>query len=135
MDAAIEQLERRWPDGEGGAAALRVATGEIFTGVALDNVNAAVTLCHETGGMIRAFTADVAVTGSVCVHRDDPSRTPVILSPCGVCRERLALWGPGVEVAVPDPADPTRWRVRRLDEVHQDYWGRQFPEESGWSRR
>lgn len=133
VDAAVSQMDRRWPGGvEGGAGAVRVSTGEIFTSVALDNLNAAATLCHETGAYIQAFTLDLAVTASVCVCRIESGAAPVILAPCGICRERLALWGPDVAVAVADPSDPTQWLSRKLSEVYKDYWGHQFPEESTW---
>ncbi|HZE37589.1 MAG TPA: cytidine deaminase [Stackebrandtia sp.] len=136
VDAAVAQMDERHPDDpEGGAAAVRGANGEIFTSVAFENINGGVTLCHETGGFIQAFTKNVAVTDSVCVARDPLFDAPVILAPCGICRERLALWGPDVEVGVPDPADPTKCLSRRLSEVHVSYWGRQYPDESGWSRR
>ncbi|MEU3844677.1 hypothetical protein AB0E88_32190 [Streptomyces sp. NPDC028635] len=50
----------------------------------------------------------------------------LILPPCGVSQERLALWGPSVEVAVPREDDPTRWQARTLAEVNPYYWGLQF---------
>lgn len=134
VDAAVAQMRRRWPEeGEAGAAAVRTTTGEIFTSVALDNLNPSVTLCHETGAIIQAHTLDLKVAASVCVYRPGTGADPVVLSPCGICRERLALWGPEVEVAVADSADPTRWHFRPLSQVHVSYWGRQFPEESGWA--
>jgi cytidine deaminase len=56
------------------------------------------------------------------VSRKSPESTPVVLSPCGVCQERLVHWGYDVEVAVPDPADPTRWQAKRLHEVTPFHW-------------
>ncbi|CAM5372160.1 cytidine deaminase [Streptomyces spiroverticillatus] len=129
VDAALDQMNRRWPAGEpGGAAAVRLADGGILTSVGLDNMNGGVTLCQETGAFIQAYTQDRTVVASVCVCRDDELSRVLILPPCGICQERLALWGPGVEVAVPHPADPTRWEARTLAEVNPYYWGVQFAE-------
>lgn len=127
VDAAIELMDRRWPAGEpGGAAAVRLADGGILTSVGLDNLHGSVALCQETGAFIQAFTEDRAVVASVCVCRDLEGDRVLILPPCGVCQERLALWGPSVEVAVPEDDDPTRWWTRTLAEVNPYYWGRQF---------
>ena len=46
----------------------------------------------------------------------------VVLNPCGVCRERLAVHGPEVLVAVADPLDPTVIVWKRLKVVLPDYW-------------
>ncbi|MEU0070444.1 cytidine deaminase [Streptomyces sp. NPDC006332] len=127
VDAAMELMDRRWPAGEpGGAAAVRLADGGIFTSVGLDNMHGSVALCQETGAFIQAYTQDRAVTASVCVSRDLERGRILILPPCGVCQERLALWGPSVEVAVPQEDDPTRWEGRTLAEVNPYYWGSQF---------
>ncbi|WP_406864036.1 cytidine deaminase [Streptomyces sp. HUAS MG47] len=132
VDAALAQLERRWPaDEPGGAAAVYLDDGRILTSVGLDNLNGSVTLCHETGAICQAFTLDARITASVCVFRDPDDGRTIVFPPCGICQERLALWGPDVEVAVPDPGDRTRWQARTLAEVNPYYWGRQLVDE-GW---
>ncbi|MEV6792390.1 cytidine deaminase [Streptomyces sp. NPDC051320] len=132
VNAAIAQMNRRWPgDEDAGAAAVYLDDGQILTSVALDNFNAGVTLCHEAGAFCQAYTLDRRVTASVCVNRVPEQGRTVILPPCGICQERLAVWGPGVEVGVPDPNDPTGWQARTLAEVNPYYWARQFTE-GGW---
>lgn len=127
VDAAIAQAERRWPGRrERGAAAVYLDDGRILTSVAFDNINAGVSLCHETGAICQAYTLGRRVTAAVCVRRMPETGDFGILPPCGICRERLALWGPDVQVAVCDPGDPTRWRAGTLAEVHPHYWARQF---------
>ncbi|MGD1218354.1 cytidine deaminase [Streptomyces krungchingensis] len=127
VDAAVDLMDRRRPSGEpGGAAAVRLADGGILTSVGLDNLHASVALCQETGAFIQAYTQDRAVVASVCVSRDLERDRVLILPPCGVCQERLALWGPAVEVAVPREDDPAAWTARTLAEVNPYYWGRQF---------
>jgi cytidine deaminase len=127
VDAAVDLMERRWPKGEpGGAAAVRLADGGVLTSVGLDNMHGSVALCQETGAFIQAYTQERTVTASVCVNRDLERDRILILPPCGVCQERLALWGPSVEVAVPLEHDPTGWEGRTLAEVNPYYWARQF---------
>ena len=50
----------------------------------------------------------------------------MVLTPCGICQERLFHWGGSVEVAVPAPGDPTSWLSRTLDEVQPYYWVNAF---------
>ncbi len=58
-----------------------------------------------------------------------------MLSPCGVGGERLAVYGPGVLVAVADRSDPTVVVWRTLREVLPGYWMTAFPHEidAGWT--
>ena len=46
----------------------------------------------------------------------------LILTPCGICQERLALWGSDVQVAVPQPGEPNKWLSKSLAEVQPHYW-------------
>jgi cytidine deaminase len=126
VDAALDLARRRFPDEPwAGAAALRLATGEILTSVGtVGTLNPGATLCHETGAILEAHKRDVAVTASVCVARSDRGHDRfLILTPCGICQERLMAWGPDVEVAVPARGDPTGWRALRLGEVQPHWWG------------
>jgi cytidine deaminase len=122
VDAAIELAETRWPAGESGAAAMYTEDGRILTSVFAESPNDAAGLCHETGAICEAHKLGVAVTASVCVARYTENDPFVILTACGICQERLAFWGGDVEIAVPDPSDPTRWRAKRLREVQPYYW-------------
>ena len=54
----------------------------------------------------------------------------MVLSPCGVRRERLAPYGPDVLVAVPDAADRTGVRWVTLREALPHYWLSAFPDEA-----
>lgn len=131
VDAAIDQLTRRWPEaGNGVAAAVRLDDGTILTSVGLDNFNAAVNLCAETGAICQAYTLDRRVTASACVARQGDDI--VILAPCGVCRERLALWGPDVEVAVAAANAPNAWLMRPLGDLNPYYWAEQFTADGAW---
>jgi cytidine deaminase len=122
IDAAIELLKRRYPDSGGVAAALYLDDGQILAGVNFDTEWGGGSLCAETGPICTAYTLGRRVAASACVGRLGPGEPIVILSPCGICQERLFHFGPEVEVAVPDRDDPTRWLSKRLDIVQPYYW-------------
>lgn len=122
VDAAIEQALTRFPVGEAGAAAVRTATGRVITSVCFDLPNSAAALCHEAGAYCEANRRGEAVVASVCVSRSLPDRPFLILAPCGICQERLALWGPDVAVAVAVPGRPGEWQEKRLADLQPHYW-------------
>ncbi len=132
IDAAVAQLDRRFPDGATGvAAAVALADGRVLTSICLDNLNSAVGLCAETGALCQAYTEDVAVVASACVARDDGDPEIFVLAPCGICQERLALWGADVLVAVADPSAPAGWSPKTLREVNPHYWGERYADGPG----
>jgi cytidine deaminase len=129
VDAAAEVLARRWPGAEYAvAAAVYLDDGRILRSVGLDNLNSAASLCAETGALCQAYTLDRRVTASACVAR--LGDTVTVLAPCGICQERLALWGPDVQVAVAD--EEGGWVARRLAELNPYYWGTRFTDDGGW---
>lgn len=125
VNAAINLAERRYagdPDGDGwaGAAAMYTSDGRILTSVYVDSPNAAASLCCEAGAIAEAHKLNLSVAATVCVSRDRPDAPFVILTPCGICQERLAYWGGDVQVAVPNPGDPTRWLSKPLRQVRNE---------------
>jgi cytidine deaminase len=122
IDAALRQAIEHFPTGYAGAAAVQTDSGRILTSVCFDAPNDAVSLCHETGAFCEANRLGEKVVASVCVSRTSPERPFLILAPCGVCQERLALWGDEVEVAVAVPGKPGAWQAKRLREVNPHYW-------------
>ncbi|PTA43245.1 cytidine deaminase [Micromonospora sp. RP3T] len=128
-------IDSRFPDGgDHGAAAMLLGDGTILTGTAPAAVNPSVEVCHEIEPYCGAYRLNQRVVASVCIHREPSGRT-VVLSPCGVCRERLAVHGPKVLVAVAEPRDPTVVVWKPLRDVLPDYWMTAFPDEidAGWT--
>jgi cytidine deaminase len=121
-------------DHDRGAAAMLLDDGTIVTGTAPDAVNPSVEVCHETEPYCAAFRLARRIVASVCLHQEPGGRT-VVLSPCGVCRERLAAHGPNVLVAVADLKDPTVVVWKSLKDLLPDYWMTAFPDqiEPGWT--
>jgi cytidine deaminase len=122
VDAAIEQALSRFPTGYAGAAAVRTDSGRTLTSVCFDPPNTGAALCHETGAYCEANRLGESVVASVCVSRSEPGKHFLILAPCGICQERLALWGPNVEVAVAVPGAPGKWQSKRLSDLQPHYW-------------
>jgi cytidine deaminase len=133
IDAAIEQLRTRWPGTHRGAAAVvYLVDGSILAGVTLGNINAAMTLCAETGPVCQAFKIGKAVVASVCVAIVADEKGFHVLAPCGACEKRLALWGPRVEVGVACANGESAWQSKPLIEVDPYYWAPVYARESEW---
>jgi cytidine deaminase len=135
VDACRSLISDRFHDNDDrGAAAMLLDDGTILTGTAPDAINPSVEVCHEVEPYCAAFRLGRSILASVCLHREPSGRT-VVLSPCGVCRERLAVHGPNVLVAVASVKDPTVVVWKPLKEVLPDYWMMAFPEEidAAWS--
>ncbi|ELB2788981.1 cytidine deaminase [Vibrio parahaemolyticus] len=98
--AAIELVNMRYPSGWGGAAAVRTESGKILTSIAPDTKNDALSLCMEVGAYLEAHKLNERVTHSLCLCRENENDEFLILSPCGVCQERLVHWGGGVKAAI-----------------------------------
>ena len=127
-------IDTRFPDDEHhGAAAMLLADGLILTGTAPSAINPSVEVCHEIEPYCAAHRLNQPVVASICLHRK-PGGETVVLSPCGVCRERLAVHGPSVLVAVPSQSDLTVIVWKELKVVLPDYWMSAFPDEiePGW---
>jgi cytidine deaminase len=89
---AVALFEKRYPTGWGGAAAMYTKSEEILTSVSPEIINASTELCIETGAILEAHKLDTEVTHSICVVRDDENSEYKVLTPCGICQERLFNW-------------------------------------------
>lgn len=127
VDAAIAEIDRRFPHEIGIAAALYTDEGEILIGVRFRPILGLVRLCAETEPILMAHRLQKTITASVCVYREPQDGRYLILAPCGVCQERLIYWGQKVQVAVPHLDDPTRWQMKTLDMVNPHHWADVLP--------
>ncbi len=87
----------------------------------LDALNPSTQFCHEVGAFAEAHKRGRSIIASVCVLRESVHRY-VVLSPCGICMERLITHGPDVRVVVPEPTDFTNPRWMPLEGAHPYYW-------------
>lgn len=97
---AQELMEKRYPTGWGGAAVIRTQEDHYFSSVAIETANASAALCIEVGAMCEAHKYHEKVTHCLCVVREDEHSPCKVLSPCGICQERLRYWGEDVQVGV-----------------------------------
>ncbi len=97
---AKELIETRYPKGWGGAAVIRTQKDHYFSSVAIETANSSAALCIEVGAMCEAHKYNEKVTHCLCITRDDENSSCKVLSPCGICQERLRFWGEDVQVGV-----------------------------------
>ena len=122
VDLALQFLNDRYPDGVGGVAAMYTDDGEILLSTSPEALNECASLCHEVGALCEAYKKNKRVTATVCVSRDDKGARAIILTPCGICQERLLIYGDSVECAVPQVDKPGTWEMRTLGELQPYYW-------------
>ena len=122
---AAALIERRYPSGWGGAGVVHTAAGHYFTSVSIDTANASAVLCIETGAMLEAHKYNERVTHCLCLVREEAGGPFRILTPCGICQERLRFWGEDVQVAVTSE-DPVP-RFVPLGELQPYHWTRAYP--------
>lgn len=106
--ACREVIQTRFHDEpDTGAAAVLLGDGSILTGTSPDFPNPSTTVCHETEPYLAAFRLNQPILASLCLHRTDNDRF-LVLSPCGICQERLMLHGPAPSWAFQKPTTPHR---------------------------
>ena len=121
---ATEFINKRFPIGWGGVAVIRTENDSYFTSVALETANAGAQLCIEVGAMCEAHKHNEKVTHCICVVRDDENSPFKILSPCGICQERLRYWGTNVLVGV-----TCEDLSVELSELQPYHWTNAYPSE------
>ena len=120
--AAVKLIEERFGKKSGeGAAAIYTESGKLITSTAPDVLNDGVSLCHETGAFCDAYKLNERITASICVYQDKNGKN-IVLTPCGVCQERLFVYGPDVSVGVPSESNEKVWDTKLLKEVQPYYW-------------
>lgn len=127
LQKAKELIEKRYPTGWGGAAVIHTAKDNYFTSVAIETANSAASLCIEVGAMCEAHKFKEKVTHCLCITRDDEKSPYKVLSPCGICQERLRFWGDDVQVGVTTESGETLFvELRELQPYH---WTKAYPDE------
>lgn len=134
-DVVKHLIEQRYPNDWGGAAAIRVEDGTIYTSVAPDVINASTELCMETGAILEAHKFQKKVTHSICLARENEHSELKILPPCGVCQERLFYWGPEVQCAITNAKQDIIFKP--LKELQPYHWTEAYHDEMAkeWSTR
>lgn len=127
-DTAVEFIKSRYPTGWGGTAVIHTDDNRFLISVAIDVFNASAELCIETGAICEAHKWNVGVTHCICVVRDDEHSEFKVLTPCGICQERLRFWGEDVLVGV--TTSDKSLKFVRLGELMPYYWGKAHKDEA-----
>ena len=122
---AVELIEKRYPTGWGGAGVVHTSVGHYYTSVSIETANASAVLCVETGAMLEAHKYNEKVTHCMCLVRENENSPYRVLSPCGICQERLRYWGEDVHVAV--TTDDGSVLFVELRELQPYHWTRAYP--------
>lgn len=117
--AVVFLNERYGENNEGGVAVLRIETGEYLISVWPEVNNSSADLCAETGAICEAHKLNKKVTHSICVCRDQ-GEPYQILTPCGICQERLYYWGSDVKCAITNRENKLIFKT--LKEIQPYYW-------------
>lgn len=120
FEAAVQLIQNRYPSGWGGAAAIRTETGKILVSVAPDTKNDGLSLCMEVGAYLEAHKLNESVTHSLCICRENENSEYLILTPCGICQERLVHWGGDVLAAITNPENQIIFKS--LKELQPYHW-------------
>ncbi|MCP3738057.1 cytidine deaminase [Rossellomorea sp. BNER] len=125
---AKDFITKRYPEGWGGVAVIHTDKGEFLTSVSIETANSSVDLCIEVGAMCEAHKFNSCVTHCLCVVRDDENSPFKVLSPCGVCQERLRFWGTDVKVGVTTPDSSLKFVT--LETLQPYHWTDAYPFET-----
>lgn len=121
FERALNFLNQRYGENKaGGVAVLRIESGEYLISVWPECDNSSADLCAETGAICEAHKLNAKVTHSLCVCRQKDNEPYEILSPCGICQERLFYWGKDVLCAI--STKDNRVVFKSLEELQPYYW-------------
>ncbi len=75
-------------------AALETVDGEIFTGCNVENASYGLSICAERTALVKAVSAGARKFKRLAIVAD----TPEAVTPCGMCRQMLIEFSPGLEL-------------------------------------
>ena len=124
---AKQLIEHRYPKGWGGAAVIHTEDDRYLTSVAIDCANGGASLCIETGAICEAHKLNVKVTHCLCVVRENEKSQFLVLSPCGICQERLRYWGVDVKVGI--TTKDVSLQFVPLENLQPYHWTNAYPKD------
>lgn len=96
-------------------AALLTGSGQVYTGVNVENASYGLAICAERTAAVKAVSAGEREFVAIAVVTDNGG------SPCGACRQVLAEFGPQMRIIVADSAGNSR--VHTMPELLPDSFG------------
>lgn len=86
-------------------AALLTKTGEVFTGVNVENSSYGGAICAERTACVKAVSEGFREFEAIAVVSGGVSRGEGMASPCGICRQFLYEFAPDLKVILGDDAE------------------------------
>ena len=117
---AVDLIKKRYPKGWGETAVIRTEEDDYYTSVPIEVKNESASLCIETGAICEAHKYNKKVTHCLCVVRDDEKSDFKVLTPCGICQERLNYWTGEVLVGVTNEKNNLKFVA--LKELQPYHW-------------
>ena len=96
-------------------AALLTGSGQVYTGVNVENASYGLAICAERTAAVKAVSAGEREFVAIAVVTDNGG------SPCGACRQVLAEFGPQMRIILADSAGESR--VYCMSELLPDSFG------------
>ena len=96
-------------------AALLTGSGQVYTGVNVENASYGLSICAERTAAVKAVSAGEREFVAIAVVTDNGG------SPCGACRQFLAEFGPQLRIILADVAGKSR--VYTMSELLPDSFG------------
>lgn len=96
-------------------AALLTGSGQVYTGVNVENASYGLAICAERTAAVKAVSAGEREFVAIAVVTDNGG------SPCGACRQVLAEFGPQMRIVLADAAGKSR--VYTMSELLPDSFG------------
>ena len=120
VEEALNFLNVRYIDSDGGVAVMQTNSGRLLSSTYGESLSDTSGLCHETGCICDAFKYDEKIITSVCVIKR--GNKILFLPPCGVCQERLLIWGDQIDIIIPKKSNSAEWNVVKLKELQPYFW-------------
>lgn len=86
-------------------AALLTATGEVFTGVNVENSSYGGTICAERTACVKAVSEGFQDFAAIAIVSGGVTEGKGMAVPCGICRQFLYEFAPDMKVIIGDDAE------------------------------
>ncbi len=99
---ACEKLTVEYPEGWGGLCVAYTDKANIFYSKYFDAISESASLCFETGAILESFTKNEKITHIISLIRNEGSDEVHVVTPCGICQERLFSFGEDLNIIYRD---------------------------------
>lgn len=108
------------------AAALLAESGEVYTGVNVENASYSASICAERNAAAHAAACGERRFTAVAIVGGAGGRVTAYCPPCGICRQVLREFCDPSELAVITAVSPEDYRVQTLADLLPDSFGPEY---------